>query len=914
MPLSLSPLNVLLTCRSSLRSQRLFSTLTTEQLAFSTLLQCFREYGHIEADIDPLQPRNFPDDSKYLPKQRFDSIWKKLIQLDSSQGANYRDRVWNGEQLYGHLKDAYCGKIGYEIQHLSSSEEKTWLANAIECSEVYSSTPSELLNSLTLMIMADTFENFLKKKYPSYKRYSGEGSESMFPFLNKILHLAAVKENDVSNVVIGMPHRGRLALLVSLLEYPAHKIFSKVDGNTEFPPIYKGVDDVTSHIATSMDKLYGNDKVHVSLLPNPSHLECINAVVNGKTRAKIDNGEKAISLLLHGDAAFAGQGCVPEGLSLSQLPGFTIGGSIHLIVNNQVGFTTTYPDSRSTRYCSDVAKSIDAPILHVNGGSIPHVLRAASLAMAYRTQFGKDIVVDLITYRRYGHNEVDEPRFTQPKMYAIIDKTVPLAHHFGQELEDAGVISSDRVQKLQNRMSSHLQEEFEKAKSYAPMHVDAFKQKWNICKQPKIADLYDSVETGTNLENLIDAGIASIDVPQHISIHDRLERSHILSRKRLLAMEANNIKLDWGTAEAMAFGTLIAEGYSVRLSGQDCRRGTFSHRHAAFTDQNSGSLYFPFDHWQKAEGKFRIINSNLSEFAVMGFEYGYSLEDPRTLVLWEAQFGDFNNAAQIIIDQFLASGETKWMKQSGLVLLLPHGYDGAGPDHSSGKLERFLQLVDSPALDSVSSKQLIDWKEYTHNSNLIVVNATTPANYYHLLHRQQKRAFRKPVVLLAPKTLLRLPEATSSIHDMGPGTSFQPIYADESVKTPAKVRHVMLCSGKIYYDLVRERQSRLTSRAREKVAIVRIEELAPFPFPQLVEYLGALHSMEEVTWVQEEPLNQGAWMYIRPHLEKIVQKQVPINYIGRQSLAASAVGTSKRHAEQAEEIFRQAFGAKKVQR
>ncbi|TMW56517.1 hypothetical protein Poli38472_006527 [Pythium oligandrum] len=889
-----------------LTSTRSFSSAPSlEALALRSMATAFRQYGHLQAEIDPLglhKPQSVKD-------------------LEAAQFQALLEQTTSGKAAYEHLRKAYCGKIGFEFEHLSSPEEKQWLAEAAEALDAsFPVLPSDLRNAYTSMLQADVFETFMAKKFSSFKRYSGEGAEAMLPAVNTVLQAAA--QAGTSDVVIGMPHRGRLAMMVSLLEYPAHKLFYKVQGHSEFPEGYEGVDDVTSHIAQSIDKRFGDKKVHVSLLHNPSHLEIINPVTTGKVRAKIDAGADAMGFMLHGDAAFSGQGCVPEGLSLSQLPSFTTNGSVHLIVNNQVGFTTTYRDGRSTRYASDIAKGIEAPVLHVNGESVAHVIQASRLAVAYRNRFKKDIVIDMIGYRRHGHNEVDEPRFTQPIMYDAVSKAGRFPFKYSQELQQTGLVTADGVQKLVERVNAHLESELQKVTDgYKPTEIDAFKGKWSDVRQPKAHDLYEQPASGVDAETLIKVGLESVKLPGHVMVHDRLQRSHIEARKKMLNTEGRSledVKVDWATAEAMAFGTLLQEGHSVRLAGQDCRRGTFSHRHAAFTDQGTEDLYFPFKHMESSKARFHVVNSNLSELAVMAFEYGYSWEDPRNLVLWEAQFGDFNNGAQIVIDQFLSCGESKWMRQSGLTLLLPHGYDGAGPDHSSGRVERFLQLVDTPALTPPSKKKgeedVNDWQTYQHNTNLIVVNPTTPANYFHLLRRQQLREFRKPCVVMGPKTLLRLADATSSLAEMGPDTHFQPVYTDATITKPSKVKKIMFCSGKFYYDLVRERNKRLGSKADE-VAIVRVEELAPFPFQQVVEELNTFENAKKVVWVQEEPLNQGAWLYARPHLEKVVSKKaLPVEYIGRESLAACAVGLSKKNTQQTQEIFAEAFGPAPVEK
>lgn len=896
------------------------SSPSLEALALRSMVRAFRQHGHLQADLDPLglQPRQVAPE---LQPANFAALFDRDVGAAATQEAlalptAAAPGASTGRELYEKLQQTYCGKLGFEFEHVASAEERAWLAQAAESLDTrFPVLPSDLRNAYTSMLSADVFETFMAKKFASFKRYSGEGAEAMLPAVNTVLQAAAT--SGVSDVVIGMPHRGRLAMLVSLLEYPAHKLFYKVQGNSEFPPEFRGVDDVTSHIAQSLDKRFGDKQVHVSLLHNPSHLEIINAVTTGKVRAKNDAGARAMAFLLHGDAAFSGQGCVPEGLSLAQLPSFATGGSVHLIVNNQVGYTTTFHDGRSTRYSSDVAKGFEAPVIHVNGESVHHVIQAARLAVAFRNRFNKDIVIDLIGYRRHGHNEVDEPRFTQPKMYEAVGKAGRFPVKYSKELQTTGLVTADGVQKLVDRLNAHLEKELQiVADGYAPTEIDAFKGKWAAIRQPRVDDLYANPPTGVALSELLDVGLESVNLPPHVQAHDRLQRTHVEARKKMLNKDAGDVRVDWATAEAMAFGSLLRDGHSVRLAGQDCRRGTFSQRHAAFTDQATEELFFPFHHLPGSQGKFTVVNSNLSELAVMGFEYGYSWEDPANLVLWEAQFGDFFNGAQIVIDQFLACGESKWMRQSGLVLLLPHGYDGAGPDHSSGRVERFLQLVDSPALvptpsSSAAAAKKVDWREYQHDTNLIVVNPTTPANYFHLLRRQQHRSFRKPVVVMGPKTLLRLGDAQSALTELGPGSSFQPVYGDASVADdPAAVKKVYFCSGKFYYDLVKERASRCANPA--EIAIVRLEELAPFPFQQVADEMAKFENVKNVVYVQEEPLNQGAWLYAKAHLEKVVgagkKKALPIEFIGRESLAACAVGLSKRNKEQTQEIFAKAFG------
>ncbi|CAH0475901.1 unnamed protein product [Peronospora belbahrii] len=891
-------------------------------LAVQSMATAFRQYGHLQADLDPLQLQSQSTVAsltidKFQPLLTCPLTTTDLAEVVSVSAAN-------GQQLYDELHRVYCSKIGFEFEYLTSIEEKQWLANAAETLSSIQVSPADLRNAYFSMMRADVFETFMAKKFASFKRYSGEGAESMLSAVETVLQACTM--SNISDVVIGMPHRGRLALLVGSLKYPAHKIFHKVRGNSEFPDNFRGIDDVSSHIATTTNKKYLDKQVHVSLVHNPSHLEIINAVVAGKVRAKNDGdaSTNAMALLLHGDAAFAGQGCVSEALALSQLPDFQTGGSVHIVVNNQVGYTTTYPDARATRYASDIVKSIEAPVLHVNGESIVDVIRACRLAVAYRNYFHKDIVIDLITFRRHGHNEVDEPRFTQPKMYARVDQAERFPIKFARELEEAGLVSRTSFEQTVGLLNEHLESELKLVTDepgYVPKEIDAFKGKWSTMAQPKPEDLYVNDATGVDIDNLIQVGLASVELPERIQPHSRLQRSHINSRQKMLQVKdgenPEDLRVDWATAEAMAFGTLMQDGHSVRLAGQDCRRGTFSQRHASFTDQRTEERYFPLQHHlpKKSDivGKLSVVNSNLSELAVMGYEYGYSVESPYNLVIWEAQFGDFFNGAQIVIDQFLSSAESKWMRQSGLMLLLPHGNDGAGPDHSSGRVERFLQLVDTPSLIPRSSveesKKQPVWKQLQHDTNMIVVNVTTPANFFHLLRRQQQRTFRKPAVVMGPKMLLRLPDATSPLSRMGPGTTFQPVLPDPTVTDASQVKNVYFCSGKFYYELAKERLVR--SNDPKRIALVRLEELAPFPFEQVAGELAKFKNAKKFVWVQEEPINQGAWTYAQAHIEKLLGKKQHLEYIGRETLAAPAVGLSKRSHEQLQVVLTEAFGPQK---
>lgn len=829
-------------------------------------------------------------------------------------------------EVVDHLNATYCGKMGVEFEHLESLEERRWWAEKLESSGQQMSV-AEKRNALSLLTMAEEFEDFMAKKFVSFKRYSGEGAESMLPALDTVFRTAT--ENGVEEVVVGMPHRGRLAFLVSMLDYSASKLFFKVRGKSEFPSTMSGsnTDDVTSHIAASTDRVYGRDArpLHVSLLHNSSFLEIAGSVAAGKARAKQRDGASAMAVQVHGDSAFSGQGCVAEGFSLSQLPGFTTGGSVHLIVNNQLGFTTMAPESRSSPHASDGAKSVAAPVLHVNGDSLDDVARAAKLATEYRCRFGKDVVIDLVVFRRHGHNEVDEPAFTQPAMYERIRATASLPSRYAAQLVAQGVVKPDHPAKLSSRFSNHLNAELDASANYSPSEgdVDAFAGKWAGMKQATRETLAASVPTGVAPESLLAIGRQSVSLPDGLAPHSRLLRTHVQAREKALERAASGeVSVDWATAEAMAMGSLMQEGYNVRLAGQDCKRGTFSQRHMEMVDQSTGAFFCPLSQLPASRGWCEVVNSNLSELAVLAFELGHSWESAKTLCLWEAQFGDFVNGAQLLIDSFLIGSEAKWLRQSGITLMLPHGYDGAGPEHSSARIERFLQSSDHlpppPAPRGVGTDAGSDSIDVTgpEDVNLLVANCTTPANFFHLLRRQMHREFRKPLVVAGPKTMLRLPEATSSLADMAPGTCFQSVLPDQVSERASAPRRVLLVSGKAYYDLAKARAER---GEEQSTAIVRVEELSPFPTARVLEEVTRLASTNdsssssgegvEVVWAQEEPANMGAWSFARAHLDGPLRNAGlgQLLYVGRPALPVPAVGLGEAHKQQVSQFLADAF-------
>jgi 2-oxoglutarate dehydrogenase E1 component len=784
------------------------------------------------------------------------------------------------------LRATYCGTIGVEYMHIQVPAERAWIQEKYEKQNrpmLSASIKKEILQILTA---AETFERFLDRRYTGTKRFGIEGAESLMPALEAILRRGS--ELGIREFVIGMPHRGRLNVLANFVGKPFAAIFSEFQGNATPLEHVHGSGDVKYHLGTSGDREVGGQTVHLSLAANPSHLEAVDPVVLGKVRAKQyqrGDGERTrvASILMHGDAAFAGQGLVAESLELSELAGFCTGGTIHVIVNNQIGFTTSPSAARSSPYPSDVAKGVQAPIFHVNGDDPEAVVEAARVATEYRQQFKKDVVIDLFCYRRHGHNEADEPAFTQPLMYRAIARRPTTREIYASRLAAAGVVDEAQVAAMATRFIADLEAQFEAAKSYRPNKADWLEGVW--------AGLHEAAgddrrgDTGVAIETLREVGHGLVTVPAGFRLNPKIARQ--LEAKRA-AIEAGE-GIDWATAEALAIASLCAEGTHVRMSGQDSGRGTFSHRHAVLVDQETEEHYVPIDHVRAGQAPFEIIDSPLSEAGVVGFEYGYSLADPSTLVLWEAQFGDFANGAQVIIDQFLSAGEAKWLRMSGLVMLLPHGYEGQGPEHSSARLERYLQLC--------------------AEDNIEVCNLTSAANYFHALRRQIRRNFRKPLVVFTPKSLLRAKEAMSRLDEMGSGSSFHRIVAEtETVAADDKVRRVVLCTGKVYFDLVKAR----AERGDDRVALVRIEQLYPFPFNALAKVLQRYRNAE-IVWCQEEPQNMGAWNFVDRRIEQVldgldIAAKRP-RFVGRAEAASPATGLFKRHVEEQTALVADALGA-----
>ncbi len=847
---------------------------TSDSIRALQLIRAYRVRGHLEADLDPLGL----DKRGPYPELDYRSYGFAETDLDREIFLNNvfdRERA-SLREIIAILRRTYCGKIGVEYMHIQVPAERAWIQEKFERRQRRSAlSAAEKKEILDILTTAETFERFLDRRYTGTKRFGIEGAESLMPALEAVLRRGSAL--GVEEYVIGMPHRGRLNVLANFVGKPYAAIFSEFQGNSANPEHVHGSGDVKYHLGTSADREIAGRTVHLSLAANPSHFEAVNPVVLGKVRAKQqqrgdDARHEVAGILMHGDAAFAGQGLVAESLELSELTGFCTGGTIHVIVNNQIGFTTAPSAARSSPYPSDVAKAVQAPILHVNGDDPEAVVEVAVAAADYRREFGKDVVVDLFCYRRHGHNEGDEPAFTQPLMYRTIARHETTRQIYAARLVAEGVIAEGEAEATAARFVGRLESEFEAAKSYRPNKADWLEGAWAGLAAASEGDRRGDTAVATELLRELGRGLAT--APEEFRLNPKISRQ--LDAKRAAIETGDGI--DWATAEALAIASLCAEGTHVRLSGQDSGRGTFSHRHAVLVDQESEARYVPINHVRTGQAPFEIVDSPLSEVGVVGFEYGYSLADPATLVLWEAQFGDFANGAQVIIDQFLSAGEAKWLRMSGLVLLLPHGYEGQGPEHSSARVERYLQLC--------------------AEDNIQVCNLTTAANYFHALRRQVRRNFRKPLVVFTPKSLLRAKEVASRLDEMGPGSSFHrvidetgPIAADD------QIRRVVLCSGKIYFDLAKAR----VAGGGDRVALLRVEQLYPFPFKTLAKLLARWPNAE-IVWCQEEPQNMGAWNFVDRRIEQVlsgldVAARRP-RFVGRAEAASPATGLFKRHVEE----------------
>ncbi|KAJ1871292.1 hypothetical protein LPJ55_003987 [Coemansia sp. RSA 990] len=875
------------------------------QAALVCLVEAFRSTGHRATDLDPLKLQKTPTIPELDPARYGLTSSDEQFNLDGilAVGPNQESKTATMAQIHQMLVDTYCGHVAFEFEHIPDTAEKRWFADYVELtSKDNGLDTNKQRRALELLARSETFDNFMQKKFGQVKRYGLEGAESAIVALDELFSLCS--QSGITEAVLGMPHRGRLNILIDLLKYPPRALFHKLQGNAEFPETLPASGDVISHISSSPKLNYGGkDDLNVTMLHNPSHLEAVNPVVSGYGRAKqmylYDKntdpscalGDRLIGIQIHGDAAFTGQGVIMETLGLSNLPHFSLGGTVHIIINNQIGYTTPATNARSTLYTSDVGKLVNAPIIHVNGDYPEEVARAMRIAFGYRKLFRKDVIIDLITFRRWGHNELDEPSFTQPQMYNIIRGRKSVPHKYEQKLED-GVITQADAEQTRASFAKYLEAELAASKDYTPQ-ADHLKGKWSglVMSTQAVSQL----DTGVAKQVLREVGEKSVLVDQAFKVHPRLAKHHIQPRLKHLA---EGTSIDWATAESLAFGSLLKEGYNIRLCGQDVGRGTFSQRHAMFVCQETEKVYVPLNNIGAKQGKLEVANSNLSELAVLGFEYGVSIQSPNILPIWEAQFGDFNNTAQVIIDTYVSSGEAKWLRQSGLVMLLPHGYDGAGPEHSSSRIERFLQLCNIPMDMSDAS--------VVQNPNMHVAIPTTPAQIFHLLRRQMKRNYRKPLVVAGPKTLLRLAAAKSTLDDMAPGTSFKPVIPDTLSKACDKVERIIFVAGKHYYDLAAA-YGQQAAEVRDRIAIVRIEEICPFPRKEIQDELARFPNAQEYVWCQEETMNAGVISFVQPRLESIIPTNSRLRYIGRPPLAAPVTGISKVFKAEHAEILSKAF-------
>ena len=850
------------------------------------LIRTYRVRGHLAADLDPLglTQRELPEDLKTEYFGFTEADLDKKIFLGGTAGFQWATL----RELVDTLRANYCGHVGLEYMHIADVEERRFLQERMEGKDkAIQFTPDGKKAILNKVIEAEGWERFLGKKYVGTKRFGLDGGEAMIPALESVIKYGG--QYGVREIVYGMAHRGRLNVLANVMAKPFRVIFHEFGGGSANPEEVAGSGDVKYHLGTSTDREFDGIKVHMSLVANPSHLEAADPVVLGKTRAiqtlANDLGEHSASLpvLIHGDAAFAGQGIVWECFGFSGIRGYNTGGCLHFVINNQIGFTTSPQFARSSPYPSDVAKGVQAPIFHVNGDDPEAVTFACKMAIEYRQRFHRDVVIDMWCYRRFGHNEGDEPSFTQPLMYKAIRGHAGVAEVYAKRLIAEGVVDQPAVDEMTKQFETLLEGEFEAGASYKANKADWFAGRWSGLHAPADAETARrNVETGIDRKLFDSLGRTLTTVPEDLTIHRALAR--VLDAKR--EMFKSGEKFDWATGEALAFGSLLAEGYGVRLSGQDSGRGTFSQRHAVWVDQETERKYVPL--WEVEHGRFEVLDSPLSEYGVLGFEYGYALADPKTLVIWEAQFGDFVNGAQIMIDQFIASGEAKWLRANGLVMMLPHGYEGQGPEHSSARPERFLQLC--------------------AGDNMQVANCTTPANLFHLLRRQMHRAFRKPLVIMTPKSLLRHKRAVSAASDFLGDSHFMRILSDPTPPADEAVKRLVLCSGKVAYDLFDARDA----AGDQDTAIVRIEQLYPFPGEALAARVARMTNLEEVVWAQEEPKNNGYWFFVEPLIEDALTaagSPVPrARYAGRAAAASPATGLAKRHQMEQAALVADALG------
>ncbi len=870
---------------------------TRDSVRALMMIRAYRMRGHLHANLDPLGLEPRPDHVELHPSSYGfqESDWDRKIFIDHVLGLEFATI----HEMLALLRRTYCSTIGFEFMHISDPASKAWIQQRIEGPDKEIAFTREGKRAiLTKLAETEGFEKFLDVRYTGTKRFGLDGAEAMVPALEQIIKRSGAL--GTKEIVIGMAHRGRLNVLSQVMGKPHRALFHEFKGGSFVPEAVEGSGDVKYHLGASSDREFDNNKVHLSLTANPSHLEIVDPVVLGKVRAKQDqygcNTEErgiVLPMLIHGDAAFAGQGVVAECFGLSGLKGHRTGGSVHFIINNQIGFTTYPRYSRSSPYPSDVAKMVEAPIFHVNGDDPEAVVFCSKVATEFRQKFQKPVVIDMWCYRRFGHNEGDEPSFTQPLMYKKVRAHPTTFEIYSKKLVEEGLFTEAEVKQVVADWRKHLEEEYEAGQSYKPNKADWLDGRWAGLRPANETEEARRGQTGVDFDRLKEIGLRLNEVPDDFNLHKTIRRFLDNRRKAI----ENGEGIDWALGESLAFGSLVDEGHRVRLSGQDSERGTFSQRHSVLIDQESEARYVPLNNIRDGQGRFEVINSMLSEEAVLGFEYGYSLAEPSALTLWEAQFGDFANGAQVVFDQFISSGERKWLRMSGLVCLLPHGYEGQGPEHSSARLERYLQMC--------------------AEDNMQVANCTTPANYFHILRRQLKRDIRKPLILMTPKSLLRHKRAVSRLEEMAIGTSFHRVLWDDAEYLKSekirlveneKIRRVVLCSGKVYYDLYEEREK----RELNDVYLMRVEQLYPFPLKALVTELSRFRNAE-IVWCQEEPKNMGAWSSVEPYLEWVLnqlrRKGQRTRYVGRAASAATATGVMSKHLAQLKAFLDEAYAA-----
>ncbi|XP_062709582.1 2-oxoglutarate dehydrogenase complex component E1 isoform X6 [Aedes albopictus] len=897
---------------SSAVGTRIDDKLIDDHLAVQAIIRSYQSRGHLVADLDPLGilnadvqrdlEHNLRANEKvtrsYMNFEEADM--DRVFKLPSTTFIGGKEKFLPLREILSRLERAYCNKIGVEFMFINSLEQCNWIRERFETPNIMNYTSEEKRLLLARLTRATGFEAFLAKKFSSEKRFGLEGCEIMIPAMKEVIDVST--RLGVESIIMGMPHRGRLNVLANVCRKPLNQIFTQFAG---LEAADDGSGDVKYHLGTYIERLnrVTNKNIRLAVVANPSHLEAVDPVVQGKTRAEQfyrgdGEGKKVMSILLHGDAAFSGQGVVYETMHLSDLPDYTTHGTVHIVVNNQIGFTTDPRHSRSSPYCTDVARVVNAPIFHVNSDDPEAVMHVCRVAAEWRATFHKDVIIDLVSYRRNGHNEIDEPMFTQPLMYKKIRGIKPVLDIYANQLIAEGCVTADEVKSVKDKYEKICDEAMEQAKVETHIkYKDWLDSPWSGFFEGK--DPLKVAPTGVIEETLVHIGNRFSSPPPNaaeFAIHKGLMRV-LAARKEMV----DNKSVDWALGEAMAFGSLLKEGIHVRLSGQDVERGTFSHRHHVLHHQTvDKATYRPLCHLYPDQAPYTVCNSSLSEFGVLGFELGYSMTNPNALVIWEAQFGDFNNTAQCIIDQFISSGQSKWVRQSGLVMLLPHGMEGMGPEHSSARAERFLQMCSDdpdyfpPESEEFAIRQL-------HDINWIVANCSTPANYFHIMRRQIALPFRKPLVLLTPKSLLRHPEARSSFSEMTDGTEFQRIIPDASAasENPSSVKKLIFCSGRVYYDLVKARRER---KLDSDIAISRLEQISPFPY-DLIKAECAKYPNAELVWAQEEHKNQGYWTYIEPRFDTAINSTRDLSYVGRPCSASTATGSKAQHTKELKNLL-----------